>query len=60
MKELTLTTLIQHSIENLPWLVWLGGLSAGLCTKASPVQFPVRTHAWARSPVGGMREATTQ
>ena len=30
----------------LPWLVWLRGLSAGLRTKGSPVQFPVRAHAW--------------
>ena len=30
----------------LLWLVWLSGLSAGLQTKASPVRFPVRAHAW--------------
>ena len=30
----------------LPWLVWLRGLSAGLRTKGSPVQFPGRAHAW--------------
>ena len=29
-----------------PWLVWLTGLSAGLQTKGSLVQFPVRAHAW--------------
>ena len=29
-----------------PWLVWLRVLSAGLRTKGSPVQFPVRAHAW--------------
>ena len=29
-----------------PWLVWLSGLSTGLWTKGSPVQFPVRAHAW--------------
>ena len=29
-----------------PWLVWLSGLSAGLRTKGSLAQFPVRTHAW--------------
>ena len=28
------------------WLVWLSGLSASLQTKGSPVQFPVRAHAW--------------
>ena len=32
--------------EVLLWLVWLSGLSAGLQTKGSPVQFPVRAHAW--------------
>ena len=29
-----------------PWLVWLSGLSTGLQTKGSLVQFPVRAHAW--------------
>ena len=29
-----------------PWLVWLSGLSAGLQTKGSPVQLPVRAQAW--------------
>ena len=28
------------------WLVWLSGLSAGLRTERSRVQFPVRAHAW--------------
>ena len=32
--------------NSLLWLVWLSGLSAGLRTKGSLVQFPVRTHAW--------------
>ena len=27
-------------------LVWLSGLSTGLQTKGSPVQVPVRAHAW--------------
>ena len=27
---------------ELPWLVWLSGLSAGLRTKGSSVQLPVR------------------
>ena len=31
---------------NEPWLVWLSGLSTDLQTKGSPVQFPVKTHAW--------------
>ena len=44
-----------------PWLVWFSGLSASLWTKGLPVQFPVRAHAWlwARSPDGGVWEATT-
>ena len=29
-----------------PWLVYLSGLSVGLWTKASLVQFPVKAHAW--------------
>ena len=38
-----------------PWLVWLSGLSAGLQTKGSLVQFPVRAHAWVvgQVPSGG-------
>ena len=38
-----------------PWLVWLSGLRAGLQTKGSPVQFPVRAHAWVagQGPSGG-------
>ena len=32
--------------RDLPWLVWLSGLSAGLQTKGSLVRFPVRAHAW--------------
>ena len=34
-----------------PWLVWLGGLSAGLQTKGSPVGPPVRAHAWGAGQV---------
>ena len=34
-----------------PWLVWLSGLSAGLRTKGSLVQSPVRAHAWVASQV---------
>ena len=43
-----------------PWLVWLSGLSAGLQTKRSPVQLPVRAHAWVAGQVlsWGTREAT--
>ena len=32
--------------KKLPWLMWLSGLSAGLRTKGSLVQFPIRAHAW--------------
>ena len=28
--------------NKLSWLVWLSGLSTGLGTRGSPVQFPVR------------------
>ena len=31
---------------TLPWLVWLSGLGTSLQSKRSPVQFPVRAHAW--------------
>ena len=31
---------------SLPWLMRLSGLSAGLWTRGSLVQFPVRAHAW--------------
>ena len=36
---------------NLPWLVWLSGLSASLRTKGYLVQFPVRAHAWVAGQV---------
>ena len=40
----------------LPWLVCLCGLSTGLRTKGSLVQFPVRAHAWVAGPsMGGGR-----
>ena len=44
-----------------PWLVWLSGLSMGLRTKRSPVQFPVRAHAWiaGQVPSRNAGEATT-
>ena len=32
-------------LRNVPWLVWLSGLSASLWTKRLPVQFPVRACA---------------
>ena len=34
-----------------PCLVWLSGLSAGLQTKGSPVQFPFGAHAWVAGQV---------
>ena len=37
-----------------PWLIWLNGLSAGLRTKALPVQFPVRAHVWVAGHVPSM------
>ena len=39
----------------MPWLVWLGGLSASLQNKGLPVRFPVRAHAWVvgHIPSGG-------
>ena len=35
----------------VPWVVWLSGLSAGLQTKGSLVQFLVRAHAWVAGQV---------
>ena len=35
----------------LPWLLWLSGLSAGLQTRRSRVQFPVGAHAWVAGQV---------
>ena len=51
----------QRKMYSRPWLVWLNGLSAGLQTKGSLVQFPIGhiPPLQARSPVGGTREATT-
>ena len=37
--------------KALLWLVWLSGLCASLQTKGSPVQFPVRAHAWVAGQV---------
>ena len=40
----------------LPWLVWLSGLSAGLRTTGSPIQFLFRARAWVAGqvPIGGV------
>ena len=35
----------------VPCLVWLSGLSSSLQTKGSPVQLPVRAHAWVTGQV---------
>ena len=47
----------------MPWLGWLSGLSTGLNPLRTLVGFPARAQAWVaaqvRSPVGGVREATT-
>ena len=40
------TKLFSIKKNFMPWLVWLSELSASLWTKGSPVQFPVRPHAW--------------
>ena len=39
-----MSTMFQEPLP--PWLVQLSGLSAGLQTKGSLVQFPVRAQAW--------------
>ena len=41
--------------------MYLSGLSVGLKTKGSPVQFPVKAHVWVAGqvPSGGAGEATT-
>ena len=43
---------------NLPWLVWLSGLNAGLPSIGSLGQFPVREHSWGVGQVlsGGPHE----
>ena len=38
-------------LREQPQLVWLSGLSAGLWTRGSPIQFPVRAHAWVAGQV---------
>ena len=37
--------------HEVPWLVWLSGLSMGLRTKGLPVRFPVRAHTWVAGQV---------
>ena len=58
-KKSNLTIINRRYKYILPWLVWLSGLSAGLRTKGSLAQFPVRTHAWVADQVcsGGCTRA---
>ena len=44
-----------QSEQDEPLLVWLSGLSASLQTERSPVQFPVRAHAWGAGQVPWVR-----
>ena len=51
----------QIHIKNMePWLMWLSGLSTGLRTQGSWVQFPVRARAWVvgQVPKWGVQEET--
>ena len=40
-----------EKVVLLPWFLWFGGLSAGLGTERSLVQFSVRAHAWVSGQV---------
>ena len=40
-----------NTLHNLPWLVWLSGLSAGLRIKGLLGRFPVRAHGWVAGQV---------
>ena len=42
---------------ELPWLVWLSGLSTSLRTGRSQVWFPVRAHAWVLGQVPNLGRA---
>ena len=44
-------------VIQLPWLVWLSGLSTGLGTERWLVWFPVRAHAWVVGQVPGWGRA---
>ena len=44
-------------MELWPWLGWLSGWGTSLQSERSPVQFPVREHAWIMSQVPGWRLA---
>ena len=35
-----------YNTEDIPWLVWLSGLSVSLSVKRLPVRLPVRAHPW--------------
>ena len=53
MRKRNLARLLSRHLKVLPWLVWLSGLR-GLRTIGSPVQFPVRAHAWVADQVPSM------
>ena len=52
--------LCKHTEKNVPWLVWLSGLSASLWTKRSPVQFPDGVHVWVVVPGPPLRACEKQ
>ena len=54
VKDSQITQSIQiNKVIGEPWLVRLSGFSTGLGNKGSPVQFPVRAHAWVSGQVPG-------
>ena len=48
-------SLSKSNEKNVPWLMWLSGLSGSLRTKGLLVRFPVRAYAWVvgQVPSGG-------
>ena len=51
LNSMLLKNQIKKKWTREPWLVWLSGLSAGLWTESSLVQFSVRAHAWVAGQV---------
>ena len=45
-RSISQAPLYSFNKELEPWLVWIGGLSAGLKTKGSLVRCPFRAHTW--------------
>ena len=43
--------ILEAAREKESWQVWLSELSTRLQSKGSPVQFPVRAHAWVTGQV---------